>query len=58
MNFEQHFLYPSNLIVTKTPGIIKTVLGSCVAVCIWDKLQKTGGMNHFMLPYWNGREKH
>lgn len=55
MDFEQHYLYPSNLIVIKTPGIIKTILGSCVAVCIWDKLHKQGGMNHFMLPYWNGK---
>ena len=27
-----------------------TVLGSCVAVCLWDKLRGIGGMNHFVLP--------
>jgi chemotaxis protein CheD len=27
-----------------------TVLGSCVAACIWDARAKVGGMNHFMLP--------
>jgi chemotaxis protein CheD len=27
-----------------------TVLGSCVAACIYDKNQSIGGMNHFMLP--------
>ncbi len=31
-----------------------TILGSCVAVCLWDKKNKTGGMNHYMLPFWNG----
>lgn len=29
---------------------ISTLLGSCVAVCLWDPLMKIGGMNHFMLP--------
>lgn len=29
---------------------IATLLGSCVAVCLWDPLMKIGGMNHFMLP--------
>lgn len=30
--------------------MIVTVLGSCVAACIWDPRLKIGGMNHFMLP--------
>lgn len=29
---------------------IATLLGSCVAVCLWDPLTKLAGMNHFMLP--------
>ena len=32
---------------TKT---LTTVLGSCVAVCLWDKVRGFGGMNHFVLP--------
>ncbi len=31
-------------------GAITTVLGSCVSTCLWDPLQRIGGMNHFMLP--------
>jgi chemotaxis protein CheD len=31
-------------------GAISTVLGSCVSTCLWDPLQRIGGMNHFMLP--------
>lgn len=27
-----------------------TVLGSCIAACIWDSKAGVGGMNHFMLP--------
>jgi chemotaxis protein CheD len=27
-----------------------TVLGSCVAVCLWDPRLRIAGMNHFMLP--------
>ncbi len=34
---------------------IHTILGSCVAVCLFDERQKRGGMNHFMLPFWNGK---
>lgn len=30
--------------------MIVTVLGSCVAACVWDTRMKIGGMNHFMLP--------
>ena len=49
-----HYLYPSNLIVKKNEGKVLTVLGSCVSVCLIDLVNKIGGINHFMLPYWNG----
>jgi chemotaxis protein CheD len=29
---------------------ITTVLGSCVSTCLWDPLERIGGMNHYMLP--------
>lgn len=51
----RHYLYPSTLKVSKQPMEIHTILGSCVAVCLFDRANGTGGMNHFMLPYWNGR---
>lgn len=35
---------------TVEPKILMTVLGSCVAVCLWDKVRGIGGMNHFVLP--------
>lgn len=33
-----------------TPAIIYTLLGSCVAVCLFDPAKKIGGMNHILLP--------
>lgn len=30
--------------------VVRTVLGSCVAVCLWDEWGRVGGMNHFLLP--------
>jgi chemotaxis protein methyltransferase CheR len=36
---------------TGEPTIVRTVLGSCVAACIYDPDKRVGGMNHFMLPH-------
>lgn len=37
--------------VSRDPAeVLSTVLGSCVAVCLWDPGGKVGGMNHFLLP--------
>ena len=30
--------------------VIATLLGSCVAACIYDPIMRVGGMNHFLLP--------
>lgn len=30
--------------------VITTILGSCVAACMWDEVAGIGGMNHFLLP--------
>ncbi|OFY18268.1 MAG: chemotaxis protein CheD [Bacteroidetes bacterium GWF2_33_38] len=40
---------------SKEPYLITTVLGSCVSVCLWDPVLHYGGMNHYMLPLWNGQ---
>lgn len=50
-----YYLYPAGLFVSKEPAIVSTVLGSCVSVCLYDSVLKFGGMNHFMLPLWNGQ---
>lgn len=48
------YLYPAGLVADNKPKIVHTILGSCVAVCLYDKTKKIGGINHYMLPYWNG----
>ncbi|HUW81060.1 MAG TPA: chemotaxis protein CheD [Acidocella sp.] len=30
--------------------VLTTILGSCIAACIWDGVAGLGGMNHFLLP--------
>jgi len=47
---ENYFLKPGYILVPEAPTIISTVLGSCVAVCLFDCARKIGGMNHFLLP--------
>jgi chemotaxis protein CheD len=47
---ERRFLQPGQLVVTDQPTAITTILGSCVAVCMWDPNRRVGGMNHYMLP--------
>jgi chemotaxis protein CheD len=51
---ETKYIYSAGLYVSQKPVLLNTVLGSCVSVCLWDKNIQTGGMNHFMLPFWNG----
>ncbi len=31
------------------PAELTTILGPCVAVCLYDRVRKMGGMNHFLL---------
>ena len=46
-------ILPGEYYVTNCNEGITTVLGSCVAACIRDKLFGIGGMNYFMLPVQN-----
>lgn len=36
--------------VSREPAILETILGSCVAVCLWDEISHIGGLNHYLLP--------
>lgn len=48
---EQHvFLHAGQIIASIDPLVIGTILGSCVAVCMWDAVKGAGGVNHFLLP--------
>jgi len=35
---------------SRRPSVIYTLLGSCVAVCLFDPVRRIGGMNHILLP--------
>lgn len=37
--------------------VITTILGSCVAACIFDPVRQIGGMNHFLLPGTDPRDR-
>ena len=50
----KYFLLPGGMKVSWKPMEVTTLLGSCVSVCIWDRRLKQGGINHYMMPYWNG----
>lgn len=47
-------LLPGMIHAARGGGQVRTVLGSCVAVCLWDPEARAGGMNHYLLPFWNG----
>ena len=54
--FDHHFQFnavkvlPGEYYVANENLVIMTVLGSCIAACLWDSRTRVGGMNHFMLP--------
>jgi chemotaxis protein CheD len=49
-----YYLHPSTICVSKDSQWVTTVLGSCVAVCFIDEKKNIGGINHYMIPFWNG----
>lgn len=44
------YLHPGEIFTSATPTEVTTILGSCVAVCLWDSQLRIGGVNHFLLP--------
>ncbi|MDR1607457.1 MAG: response regulator, partial [Deltaproteobacteria bacterium] len=51
------FILPGEYFISKQPHIISTLLGSCVAVCLYHPAQRFGGMNHYMLPTSPNKER-
>ncbi len=43
-------ILPGEYYVTARDMVLVTVLGTCVAACIRDRVSGIAGMNHFMLP--------
>ncbi len=54
---QDYFLRPGFIYLPERPTTISTVLGSSVAVSLYDRSLKAGGMNHFLFPHVKGRDK-
>lgn len=50
------YLKPGEVLVTRTPALVSTVLGSCVAVTMFSPSRCFGAICHAMLPVNAGRE--
>jgi chemotaxis protein CheD len=50
----QLFLLPGAMHCSDKTSLVTTVLGSCVAVVLWDRARGVSGINHFLLPNGNG----
>lgn len=50
------FLKPGDLFLSRGETLFKTVLGSCVSLCLYDPQKGTAGMNHFVFPKSSGPE--
>jgi chemotaxis protein CheD len=46
----RHYLIPGKIFAAAQPFAISTIVGSGVALCLWDSAHRIGGANHFMLP--------
>jgi len=46
----RRYLIPGKIFVAAQPFAISTIVGSGVALCLWDSAHRIGGANHFMLP--------
>jgi chemotaxis protein CheD len=48
---KRHFsIHIGGFHASREPAVIETLLGSCVAVCLYDSVARIGGMNHILLP--------
>jgi chemotaxis protein CheD len=45
-----HVVQGEFAVVDEPNVVLTTILGSCVATCMWDSVAGVGGMNHFLLP--------
>jgi len=46
----RHYLIPGKIFAAAQPFAISTIVGSGVALCLWDSERRIGGANHFILP--------
>lgn len=51
------YLHAGQVFASAQPTSVVTVLGSCVAVCLFDREIGVGGVNHYLLPLETSRER-
>lgn len=44
------YVHPGGLITTTASLRFTTILGSCVALCLWSAAPRIAGLSHFVLP--------
>ncbi len=49
-------MHPGEFHFGEEGGYIDTLLGSCIAIILWHRILRVGGMCHFVLPMRNGPE--
>ncbi|MGK4006273.1 chemotaxis protein CheD [Sorangium sp. So ce1036] len=45
-----HHVMPGQIFASSDSTAVTTIVGSCVAICLWDATTGVGGMNHYVLP--------
>ncbi len=53
----EYYLQPGYIFLNEGPTIISTVLGSSVAVSLWDQKKEYGGMANYLYPFAKVREQ-
>jgi chemotaxis protein CheD len=48
-HLQKHVIQPGERYVSKEPSLLVTLLGSCVAACLFDPEHGVAGLNHFLL---------
>jgi chemotaxis protein CheD len=51
-----HVVQGDHCVSADPDASMSTILGSCVAACLYDPVRKVGGMNHFLLADGDGEE--
>lgn len=57
MNFELITVGIADMRIAKSPDILRTILGSCIGICLYDNVNHIGGLAHIMLPNSEGRDE-
>ncbi|WP_437669725.1 chemotaxis protein CheD [Sorangium sp. So ce131] len=47
---QSHYLTAGNVFAASEPTTITTIVGSSVAICLWEPTLRVGGISHYLLP--------